>query len=91
MSNTECCVCVLRPFPSYLLLKKKKRAHTWQVLPLSAAAHLKYVQMLKELLQDSIKYITYKSFGTLGELCPTILSPFAFLVVNETAALWFQA
>lgn len=63
----------------------------WQVLPLSAAAHLKYVQMLKELLQDSIKYITYKSFGTQGELCPTILSPFTFLVVNETAALWFQA
>lgn len=57
----------------------------------SVTAHLECVQLLEAFLSDRIKYMKYKSLGTLGELCPTILLPFAPLVANETAALWFQA
>lgn len=76
---------------SVILLGVRRKEHIHQVLAISVTVHLKCVLVLEEYLLGSIKYMKCKSFGTLRELCPTILSPSASLVANETAAFWFQA
>lgn len=79
------------PWFSVILLGVRGKEHTQHVPATSVPVHLKCVLILEECLLDSMKYMKYKSFGTLRELCPTILSPSASLVANQTAAFWFQA
>lgn len=62
----------------------------WQVPPQSAAAHLKYVQMLEELLQGSIKYITYKSFGNTSHLAHLGSYVLQFFLLSLLALLMKQ-